>query len=108
MSIINHELKKSIDAMIRDVYERGLWEMKQLGKQPPAHGGLAGNTHRQGELAEAANRRMLECLLSFQPHFGCEDKAGVLAASTIDLFMDYAQLCAYLQDKILAQGSHVE
>jgi len=51
---------------------------------------------------------MLECLLSFQPQFGCEDKEGILAASTIDLFMDYAQLCATLQDKILAQGNHVD
>jgi hypothetical protein len=76
MSNINYDLKRSLDAMIKDVYERGLWEMKKLGKKPPAQGGLAGNSHRQGELAEAANRRMLECLLSLQPQFGCEDKEG--------------------------------
>lgn len=87
--------------MIRDVYERGLWEMKKMGKREPMQGGLAGNTPRQGELAEAANRRMLECLLSLQPQFGCDDKEGVLAATAIDLFMDYTQLCVTIKDSIL-------
>lgn len=75
--------------------------MKKLGKQAPLQGGLAGNTHRQGELAEAANRRMLECLLSLQPQFGCDDKEGILAETAIDLFMDYAQVCVTIKDSIL-------
>jgi hypothetical protein len=43
---VDQELKESLDKTIRYVYQRGLWEMKRLGKMNPSTGVLSGNTHR--------------------------------------------------------------
>jgi hypothetical protein len=51
---------------------------------------------------------MLEFLLANQPHFGCEDHEGVMAATIIDTFLDFALQAAVIKDQVLTIGPSAE
>ena len=84
--LVNFELKKRLERVIEDVYEKCIYASIKL----PQSEKVSGNTIRQAELSEAANQIMIDFLLSTQYQFGCEDKEGILACTVIDLFCDYA------------------